>query len=104
MLLLHLKWLTVVPIRLVNPSFDPIMLRKGTKIAQISAVLDCELITSIGSEQESHPIDTVTELPPEAKQALWKMIENSGETLNSHQQQELYTLLLMLLPLPGKDW
>ena len=83
---------TRVPIRLANPLSDPVTLRRGTKVAQISPVPDSELITKISQERESTP--TKKELLPEAKEVLWKMVENSGEVLDSHQQQELYTFLL----------
>ena len=96
---------TRVPMRLANPSSDPITLRRGTKVAQISPVPDSELITEISQERESTP--TKKELPPEAKEVLWKMVENSGEVLDSHQQQELYTscwVSLMFLRLPMQNW
>ena len=81
-----------MPIRLANPLSDPITLRRGTKVAQISPVSDAELVTEISQEHESTP--TKNELLPEAKEVLWMMVENSGEVLDSHQQQELYTFLL----------
>lgn len=83
---------TRVPIWLANPSSDPITLHRGTKVAKISPVSDSELVTKISQERESTP--TKKELPPKAKEVLWKMVENSGEVLDSHQQQELYTFLL----------
>ena len=83
---------TLVPIRLANPSSDPITLHRGTKVAQISPVSDSELITEVSQDHENMP--TNKELPHEAKEVLWKMVEDSGEVLDSHQQQELYTFLL----------
>ena len=83
---------TRVHIRLANPSSDPITLCRGTKVAQISPVLDSELITEISQERERTPAKK--ELPPKAKEVLTKMVESSGEVLDSHQQQELYTFLL----------
>ena len=83
---------TLVPIRLANPSSDPITLHRGTKVAQISPVSDSELITEVSQDRQNTP--TNKELPREAKEVLWKMVGDSGEVLDSHQQQELYTFLL----------
>ena len=62
---------TLVPIRLANPSSDPITLHRGTKVAQISPVSDSELITEVSQDREDAP--TNKELPREAKEVLWKM-------------------------------
>ena len=83
----------LVPIRLANPSPEPVTIRRGTKVAQISPILDPELISGISQDNES-TISTHKELPLKAKEALWKMVEDSGEVLDSHQRQELYTFLL----------
>ena len=86
----------LVPIRLTNPSPDPITLRRGTKVAQVVPILESELITGISYDSGCISATTVTnkELPLEAKEALWKMVEDCREVLDSHQQQELYTFLL----------
>ena len=86
----------LVPIWLANPSPDPITLRRGTKVAQVVPILESELITGISYDSGSISATTVTnkELPLEAKEALWKMVEDCREVLDSHQQQELYTFLL----------
>ena len=86
----------LVPIRLANPSPEPVTLCRGTKVAQISPILDPELITGISQDSKSilTTISTHKKLPLEAKKPLWKMVEDSGEVLDSHQQQELYTFLL----------
>ena len=80
----------LVPIRLANPSSEGVTLHKGTKLALLSPIMESEIIN--GVSQEILPTDY--ELPADAKQALWEMVENSGEVLDDHQQQELYTLLL----------
>ena len=41
---------TRVPIWVANPLSDPITLRRGTKVAQISPVSDSELVTEISQE------------------------------------------------------
>ena len=86
----------LAPIQLANPSPEPITLHRGTKVAQISPILDPELITGINQDSESIPttISTHKKLPFKAKEALWKMVEDGGEVLDSHQQQELCTFLL----------
>lgn len=83
----------LVPIRLANLSSESPTLHKGTKIAQMSPIMDSEIVN--GVSQESQSMDS--ELSDHVKSVLWEMVQNSGEVLTDHQQHELYRLLLDVL-------
>jgi len=72
----------IVPVRLANPSPKIISLHKGTKIAQISLIMDSKVITGVSQHSSCND----NELSVDAKQILWEMVENSGEMLDENQQ------------------
>jgi len=82
-----------VPVRLVNPSLQPIVINKGTKIAQMSI---CDESCAVGSIEVA--IQTENQIPdvisPQKQQALWSMVEQSDEALSGEQQLKLHNLLL----------
>jgi len=81
----------VVPIRLLNPSSKTVTIYKGTKIAHISPLMESELILNVNPSQPNE----VHDVSPAAQEALWQLVENSGEVLDSQQQRQLYQLLLI---------
>ena len=80
----------VVPIRLLNPSSKTVTIYKGTKIAHVSPLMESELILNVNPSQPNE----VHYVSPVAQEALWQLVENSGEVLGSQQQRQLYQLLL----------
>jgi len=73
----------ILHVRLGNPSPESVLLHKGTKIAQISLIMDSEVISGVSQQRSCND----NELSADAKQILWEMVENSGEILDESQQQ-----------------
>ena len=83
--------ITTVPVRLINPSPQPIVINKGMKLAQLGSCADnCTVRTVDIATENQPPID----IPLQKQQALWNMVEQCDETLSEEQQLKLYNLLL----------
>ena len=83
--------ITTVPVRLINPSPQPIVINKGMKLAQMGSCADnCTVRTVDIATEDQPPID----IPLQKQQALWNMVEQCDETLSEEQQLKLYNLLL----------
>ena len=83
--------ITTVPVRLINPSPQPIVINKGMKLAQMGSCADnCTVRTVDIATEYQPPID----IPLQKQQALWNMVEQCDETLSEEQQLKLYNLLL----------
>ena len=82
-----------IPVRLVNPSSLPVIIRKNTNVAQLNQLDNNSVVGSVNVQSDSfddlpHTISSHTE------QVLWEMVEQSDVNLSDSQQQQLYTLLL----------
>jgi len=72
----------VVLIPPLSPSSEPVTIYKGHKIAHISSIMESELISNVNPSQPNE----VHDVSPTAQEALWQLVENSGEILSSQQQ------------------
>ena len=80
-----------VPVRLINPSPQPVVINKGMKLAQMSKCADNCAIRSVDIAAENQ---LPSDIPIQKQQALWDMIERCDEALSEEQQRKLYNLLL----------
>ena len=74
---------------LMNPTSEVAVLHKGTKVAQLSCILNNEEVANVVKKNE-YPVS----IPSDAEDVLWRLVESSGEILNPQQQIKLYNLLL----------
>jgi len=67
-------------------------LYKGTKVAKLELIQDPDFVAGLGTTVgEDIPATSVS---TEVQELLWALVEESGETLDSRQQHQLYQLLL----------
>ena len=79
-----------VPIRVLNPREQPVVLKKGELIARMELV-----------EQEPSGINAVDvtssstrpELSPENKEFLWNMVSEVGDHISSAEKEQLFSVL-----------
>jgi len=81
-----------LPIRIINPSSEDVTLHKGTKVAKLELIQDPDFIAATGTTVGGDKPATL--VSSEMQRLLWTLVEKSGETLNSRQQDQLYQLLL----------
>jgi len=82
---------TTVPVRLINPSPQLVVINKDMKLAQMSRCADNCAIRSVDAATKNQlPSDIATQ----KQQALWNMVEQRDEALSEEQQWKLYNLLL----------
>jgi len=79
-----------VPVRFLNPTDNPVVVHKGTKIAVIEVVDASSLAISTVSTQH----DTELEVPPDKHTALWEMVCRSGVDLGETEQYKPFMSLL----------
>ena len=84
---------TGIPLRLINPSTEPVSLHNGSTIACVTQIDSSNVVANVNSGSEIH-IDTPSDVTPLEQECLWELVSNSGQTLNANQQQQLYSLLL----------
>ena len=79
-----------VPVRLLNPTDNPVTIYKGTKIACMEVVDTPSLAISTIAAQDSYEL----EVPPDKRAALWEMVCHCGVDLSETEKHELFMLLL----------
>ena len=83
-----------LPVRLLNPAMESVVAYKGTRIACLTALDECDVIDSASvvvvhqSESFSH-IDHLTK----KQQPMWDLVEKNDHLDENHREQ-LYCLLL----------
>lgn len=85
----------VMPLRLINPTREAVVLHKGTSVAQISPITHSTVIASVDSSTDisynRSPDKNVTQA---GQEHLWALVEANRDLLTEEQQQQLYKLLL----------
>ena len=89
-----------VPIRVLNPREQPVVLKKGELIARMELV-----------EQEPSGINAVDvtssstrpELSPENKEFLWNMVSEVGDHISSAEKEQLFSVLSDVFSLHDND-
>ena len=79
-----------VPVRLLNVREEQITVKGGTTIAQMDAVQEEHVTSTISAIQESGG----AEIPEEKRQLLWEVVMRSGENLSEPEREQLFSLLL----------
>ena len=74
-----------VPLRMINPSPQPVMINKGVRVAQMSRCGENCTIRSV-DVATSAETQLINDIPAQKQQALWNIIEQSDEALSEEQQ------------------
>ena len=79
-----------VPVKLLNPRSEPIIIPAGTKVAELEEIEGPvpEIPIAVASAQAD-----VGSLDPERAAALWSIVEKSGEELSTQEKEEFFLLL-----------
>ena len=85
--------MTTLPIRLINPTAEPVTLHKGSTVAHVIQVDSSAVIANVDSDATSQA-STPLEVPTDHQEALWELVAQSGNCLSADQQHQLYSLLL----------
>lgn len=83
-----------IPIRLINPSADLVSLRKGTTIAHVTKLDPCSMVATVNSETTGPHPDVPPGVTTTEQELLWELVCESGQGLDTQQQDKLHTLLL----------
>ena len=86
--------MTTVPIRLVNPTTEPVTLHKGSAVAHVAQLDSSAMIANTVDSDTEFQACTPSEIPTNHQEALWELVVQSGKALSADQQQQLYSLLL----------
>ena len=79
---------SLVPVRLLNPVNDPVILRKRIKVANMGELdEDCTL-------QNVSAVIGQAPLSKEDRETLWKVVCKVGDHLNDEEKEHLFNLLL----------
>ena len=79
---------TQIPVRLMNPSDQPVTLYKGKRIATLEPVEETPGV-AIAGVQPKHP-----QVSEEKQETLWKLVDSVGESLSETNREELFCLLM----------
>ena len=77
-----------IPVRLMNPSDQPVTLYKGKKIATLEPVEET-LGVAIAAVQTKCP-----QIIEKKQEILWKLVNSVGESLSETNREELFCLLM----------
>ena len=80
-----------IPIRLLNTLADPVVLHKGKAVACASTLERPFAAVASTTETVGEP---TLEVMSEEQEILWRLVENSGNTLDTQQKHHLFNLLL----------
>ena len=76
-----------VPVRVVNPREEIVVLKKGTEIAHME-LLEQDPVIEISTVAEKFNISR------ENQSILWEMVSRVGDDVNKDEKEELFSLLL----------
>ncbi|KAL5496553.1 hypothetical protein EMCRGX_G012859 [Ephydatia muelleri] len=77
----------VVPVRILNPRDEMVVLKKGTQIASME-LLEQDTVINISTVMKN------AEVSPECQNILWDLVSKVGSHISESEREQLYSLLV----------